>query len=430
MALAFISQGCSREREQDPDQSGCRSRGQSPSVKKLRPRRDKPSEEEGSNSARASPTPGASRWESRRQQEDQKPSSSRQSGASQTSTASSQGGSGSGGTSDKIGAFQGVGAAGNKGRSQEEGPGVGLEKDSSLLRHAFVVRPLVLPPPPEQVTMVTGKPHPLERGVWMKVFRYLTPAELSRCLQVCQTWNRWCIHPSLWASINLPRTFIKQMHLLGTVLRQPRTLNLASAHLSQKQLGWLIPRLPQVKSLTLASQPWATVCALCSPSTPLLRSLVLSWATGIRPACFQELIEPPVGVRPGLTPNLSRLHQLRHLDLSGTEIGDSSLALVSAHLGLLESLDLRACMKVTDAGMEALVTQGRPILMSLLSLNLCRCWGLTDKCLVSLTALQRMRHLDISRIPHITRSALYHFSQQYTWRPLSMTSPAVFTVAE
>ncbi|XP_076434796.1 lysine-specific demethylase 2B-like [Babylonia areolata] len=425
-------EGCSREREHDPELSGRRSRGQSPSVKKLRPRREKAAEEEGGNSARASPTPGPSRWDSRRHHDDQKPGSSRQSSGGQTGVTSQGGGAGSrGGTPDKAGVtFQGVGGTGSKGRGQEEGSSSGVEKDSGVMRHAFVVRPLALPPPPEQVMTTSGKPHCLERGLWMKVFRYLPPADLSRCLQVCKTWNRWAIHPSLWTWVSLARTHLKQAHLMGVVLRQPRSLNLASAHLSHKQLAWLVPRLPHLRSLTLASQPWATVCALCSPSTPLLRSLVLSWATGIRPDRFQELIEPPLGVRPGLTPSLSRLHQLRHLDLSGTEVGDSSLGLVSAHLGLLETLDLRACMKLTDAGLQALVTQGRPLLMSLLSLNLCRCWGLTDRCLTSLMALQRMRHLDVSRIPTISRPALYHFSQHYSWRPLQMASLAVFTVAE
>lgn len=292
------------------------------------------------------------------------------------------------------------------------------------------MRPLALPPPPEHVLTSSGKPHRLERGLWMKVFAHLSPADLSRCLQVCKAWNRWCIHPSLWTTLNLSRTHIKQAHLCGAVLRQPRCLDLASAHISQRQLAWLLARLPQLKSLTLASQPWATICALCSPCTPLLRSLVLSWATGIQPACFQELVEPPVGVRPGLTPSLSRLHQLRHLDLSGTEVGDASLGLISTHMGLLESLDLRACMRVTDAGAEALVSQGKPLLMSLLSLNLCRCLGLTDKCFGSLTCLQRLRRLDMSRIPHITRGACYRFIQQYTWRPLHMASPTIFTAVD
>lgn len=323
--------------------------------------------------------------------------------------------------------FHGAGAPGGKARGQDES---GAEREPSAAKQTFVVRPLALPPPPEQVSTSSGKPHRLERPLWMKAFAYLSPAELSRCLRVCKAWNRWCIQPTLWPSVNLARTHVRQAHLLGTVLRQPRHLNLASAHASQRQLAWLVARLPQLRSLTLASQPWATICALCSPCTPLLRSLVLSWATGVQPACFQELVEPPSGVRPGLAPSLSRLHQLRHLDLSGTEVGDPSLALISAHMGLLESLDLRACMRVTDGGMEALVSQGRPLPMSLLALNLCRCLGLTDRCFGSLARLQRLRRLDISRVPHITRSACCRFVQHYTWRPLAMTSPTVFAAVD
>jgi F-box/leucine-rich repeat protein 10/11 len=267
----------------------------------------------------------------------------------------------------------------------------------------------------------------------MKIFAFLPPADLSRCLAVCRTFNRWAIHPTLWPTISLARTHVRGQHLCGVVLRQPRSLNLASALVSHKQLAWLLARLPQLKSLTLASQPWATVCAMCSPCTPLLRSLVLSWATGLHSLCFKELIEPPVAVRPGLsTPYLSRLHQLRHLDLSGTEVGDEGLALISAHLAFLESLDVRACMRLTDTGLDALAMPGRNLLLSLQSLNLCRCVAVTDRCFTALCALQRLRHLDVSRIPGVTRQACCRFAQVYTWRTLHTTalSPAVFTAVE
>nr|KAG5691894.1 hypothetical protein BaRGS_033340 [Batillaria attramentaria] len=323
----------------------------------------------------------------------------------------------------------GLGSAVKPGGQDTSTVGI-TERDPYTIRETFVVRPPDLPPPPEQVMLNTGRPHRLERGLWMHVFSFLRPSDLAHCLQVCKAWNRWAIHHSLWPSINLARTNIKQTHLCGSVLRQPRSLDLTNAAISYKQLAWLVARLPQLKELSLSGQPWATISALCSPNTPLLRSLTVSWATGIQPACFEELIEPPVGVKPGLTPSLSRLHQLRYLDLSGTEINDSSLELISAHLPLLEVLNLTCCMRITDAGLEALACQGRPLLLSLQALCLVRCLGLTDKCLPPLANLQRLRSLNLSKIPHISRTACSRFLQQYSYRQLSMTVPGIFSVVD
>ena len=111
--------------------------------------------------------------------------------------------------------------------------------------------------------------------------------------------------------------------------------------------------------------------------------------------------------------------------MSGTEIGDASLGVVSQHLGLLEELDLRACVRVTDAGLEMLVTPGRPLLLSLCQVNLCRCLAVTDAGLPHLAALQRLKRLDVTRIPGVTREGCSRFLQGYTWRPLTTASPGV-----
>lgn len=436
----MLFQGSSRDHEISVPDSGRTSRDHSPSLKKLRPR-PKTGDAESpvardAESPVASPMPEHGKWEGRRHLDDPKPGSSRQSGSggqghsSSVSQTQSRAGSSRSGTPDKMRQSGATNSPANKPRGQEGSTESGVCKEMREGKESFVVRPAAIPPPPEQMLLVTGKPHRLERKLWMRIFGYLPQPDLSRCLQVCKSWNRWCIHPSLWRLIKLMRLHIKQVHLCGVVLRQPQCLNLAHAVVSRKQLAWLVARLPQLKDLNLSGLPWAAVCALCSPSTPLLRTLVLSWATGLHQNCFQELIEPPIGVRPGLSPILSRLHQLRHLDLSGTEISDASLGLISMHLAFLEALHLTCCMHITDTGLENLACFGRPLLQSLQVLILCRCMGLTDKCFVPLVNLQQLHTLNLSKIPHITRGACSRFMQQYSYRQLKMFVHGMFSALD
>ncbi|XP_025092678.1 lysine-specific demethylase 2A-like isoform X3 [Pomacea canaliculata] len=440
-------EGVDRSQDAGDTTSGRASRDHSPSLKKLRSRQK--GNEEWESGSTISPSPGHSRWDEARLTEDSKAGSSRHAGAGTGGAAGgagSSGGGGSGGmssqargsngssragTPDKMGQFAGsFTGSGSKSRGQDCNTESATGKDLRGVKEIFVVRPAALSSPPEHVLLATGKAHRLERQHWMKVFTHLAPSDLSHCLQVCKAWNRWCIHPTLWRSIDLSRTQIKQQHLCGIVLRQSSKLNLSNASISRKQLAWLVARLPQLKELNLSGQPWAAVSALCSPSTPLLRKLVLSWTTGLLQPCFQELVEPPVGVKPGISPNLSRLHQLRHLDLGGTEISDASLGLISDHLGLLEVLNLTCCMRITDMGLEALACKGRPLVLSLKDVCLCRCLGLTDKCFLSLMALQRLHSLDVSKIPHLSRTACGHFLHQYSYRKLQYSGSGVFMAVE
>ena len=297
----------------------------------------------------------------------------------------------------------------------------------------YVVRPIPPPPPQEHVVMESGRYHCLDRSVWMKVFSNLSLIDLSHCLRVCKAWNRWTIHPSFWRRVDLSGAAVKHTHLRWVVLRQPKAIDMSRCFVSQRQLLWLLARLPHLKSLTLSSHPWATICALCSHSTPNLRALVLSWAVGLRSECFRELLEQPCSgpiLRPGMDTHLPRLRLLHHLDLTGTEVDDSCLELISVHLVFLQSLELSACMRLTDTGVGSLTTPGRPLVRSLSALSLYRCLSLTDKCLEVLVSLQNLRRLDLSRIPGITVSAYRWFQDHYTWRCLQMTTQAIFTYPE
>ena len=59
------------------------------------------------------------------------------------------------------------------------------------------------------------------------------------------------------------------------VRRQPESLELSWTDLDAKQLLWLLQRLPRLKSLRLAGLSQATVEALATTATPLLRRLDL-----------------------------------------------------------------------------------------------------------------------------------------------------------
>lgn len=135
--------------------------------------------------------------------------------------------------------------------------------------------------------------------------------------------NRGC-DKRLWTHISLSRCqSISPQALSGIIKRQPVTLDLSWAKISKKQLTWLINRLPGahtqlktdsdmfdfigqdpssltffslfvgLKDLVLSGCNWTSVSALSSPSCPLLRSLDLRWADGVKDAQIRELLSPP-----------------------------------------------------------------------------------------------------------------------------------------
>lgn len=279
----------------------------------------------------------------------------------------------------------------------------------------YVVRPPPPPHIPEHVYTNDNLPHPLPRLLWTHVFRYLSQADKTRLSAVCRTFDCWVLDPSLWYELDLSRTSLKQTHLRGIMLRQPRSLKLASAVISQAQLSWLIARLPGLRHLDLSKLSWASICALCSADCPLLHSLHLSWATGIRDLCLRELASPPANLKPGQK-NISRLCRLERLSLTGTDINDQSLETLATHLPKLMALDLTCCMRVTDRGIRALVQLGSPCLLR--EIRLVKCVQLTERCLDSLAACRDLTFLALTDIPAISQEACIRFSRNYKHRTL------------
>ncbi|XP_010155500.1 PREDICTED: lysine-specific demethylase 2A-like, partial [Eurypyga helias] len=134
----------------------------------------------------------------------------------------------------------------------------------------------------------------MQREVWMSVFRYLTRRELCECMRVCKTWYKWCCDKRLWTKIDLSRCkSITPQALSGIIKRQPVSLDLSWTNISKKQLTWLVNRLPGLKDLILAVCSWSAVGALSTSSCPLLRTLDLRWAVGIKDPQIRDLLTPP-----------------------------------------------------------------------------------------------------------------------------------------
>ncbi|KAM9470773.1 lysine-specific demethylase 2A isoform 1-T1 [Clarias gariepinus] len=241
------------------------------------------------------------------------------------------------------------------------------------------------------------------RLVWVSVFRYLTRTELCVCMAVCKSWYKWGCDKRLWTHISLSRCqSISPQALSGIIKRQPVTLDLSRAKISKKQLTWLINRLPGLKDLVLSGCNWTSVSALSSPSCPLLRSLDLRWADGVKDAQIRELLSPPG------SNNRSQLRNMQCLRLCGLEVTEATLRLIIRHMPQLTRLELSHC-PLTDNALNLLTAVGSSTRNTLTHLNLAGCSRLTDHCLVYLQRLSCVSVLDLRSCKGISRQACEKF---------------------
>uniref|UniRef100_A0A8C4NI86 [histone H3]-dimethyl-L-lysine(36) demethylase n=1 Tax=Dicentrarchus labrax TaxID=13489 RepID=A0A8C4NI86_DICLA len=240
-----------------------------------------------------------------------------------------------------------------------------------------------------------------EREVWVSVFRYLSRADLCvcMCVLVCR-----CLDKRLWSRIDLSikRTVTPQA-LTGIIKRQPVTLDLSWTNISKKQLNWLVGRLPGLKDLMLAGCSWSSISALCSSSCPLLRSLDLRYADGVKDSQIRDLVTPPG------CDNRSQLRTMQCLRLAGLDISDSTLRLVIRHMPHLTKLDLSHCNSLTDHSINLLTAVGSSTRNTLTELNLTGCSKLTDTCLKYLRRLSCISLLDLRSCKGVTRKGCEDF---------------------
>ncbi|XP_077388659.1 lysine-specific demethylase 2A [Festucalex cinctus] len=243
-----------------------------------------------------------------------------------------------------------------------------------------------------------------EREVWVSVFRYLSRADLCVCMAVCKNWYKWCLDKRLWAQIDLSvkRTITPQA-LTGIIKRQPASLDLSWTNISKKQLSWLVGRLPGLKDLMLAGCSWMSISALCSSACPLLRTLDVRYADGVKDAQIRDLVTPPG------CDNRSQLRTVQCLRLAGLDISDSTLRLVIRHMPHLTKLDLSHCNSLTDHSINLLTAVGSSTRNTLTELNLGGSSKLTDTCLKYLRRLSCISLLDLRGCKGVSRKACESF---------------------
>uniref|UniRef100_A0AAR2JQM2 [histone H3]-dimethyl-L-lysine(36) demethylase n=1 Tax=Pygocentrus nattereri TaxID=42514 RepID=A0AAR2JQM2_PYGNA len=242
-----------------------------------------------------------------------------------------------------------------------------------------------------------------ERLVWVSVFRYLTRTELCVCMAVCKNWYKWGCDKRLWTRISLSRCqSISPQALSGIIKRQPVTLDLSWANISKKQLTWLVNRLPGLKDLVLSGCSWVSISALSSPSCPLLRSLDLRWADGVKDAQIRELLSPPG------SNNRSQLRNMQCLRLCGLDVTEATLRLIIRHMPQLTRLELSHC-PLTDNALNLLTAVGSSTRNTLTHLNLGGCSRLTDHCLPYLQRLSCLSVLDLRGCKGVSRQACENF---------------------
>ncbi|XP_013862046.1 lysine-specific demethylase 2A [Austrofundulus limnaeus] len=250
----------------------------------------------------------------------------------------------------------------------------------------------------------TGSNPSCEREVWVSVFRYLSRADLCVCMAVCKNWYKWCLDKRLWARIDLSikRTVTPQA-LTGIIKRQPVTLDLSWTNISKKQLNWLVGRLPGLKDLMLSGCSWSSISALSSTGCPLLRSLDLRYADGVKDSQIRDLVTPAG------CDNRSPLRNMQCLRLAGLDISDSTLRLVIRHMPHLTKLDLSHCNSLTDHSVNLLTAVGSSTRNTLTEFNLGGCSKLTDTCLKYLRRLSCISLLDLRGCKGVSRKACEAF---------------------
>ncbi|XP_054826546.1 lysine-specific demethylase 2A isoform X1 [Eublepharis macularius] len=248
----------------------------------------------------------------------------------------------------------------------------------------------------------------MQKEVWMSVFRYLSRKELCECMRVCKTWYKWCGDRRLWTKIDLSRyKSITPLALGGIIRRQPVSLDLSWTNISRKQLTWLIVRLPSLKDLILAGCSWSAVSALSTSTCPLLRTLDLRWAVGIKDPQIRDLLTPPSD-KPSQD-NRSKLRNMIDFRLAGLDITDATLRLIIRHMPLLSRLDLSHCNHLTDQSTNLLTAVGSSTRNSLTEINMAGCNKLTDQSLLYLRRISNVTLIDLRGCKQITRKACEHF---------------------
>jgi len=201
---------------------------------------------------------------------------------------------------------------------------------------------------------------------------------------VCKAWAN-CLPPSS-TTVDLRGSSINS-HSLATVARlQPDSFYLGETGVTKQQLTWLLPKLPNIRVLSLSSLDFSmSVSALSGPCCPSLSVLDLRQVSGLTDPAVNLLLHSRDGKRSGLA-------NLRSLNVSGTEVSDVSLRYIAQSLPSLSCLTMARCSKLTDAGLVQLGDSSLPVSVSLTTLDMRECPGVTD--LAPLSSCQPLKYIN------------------------------------
>ena len=175
----------------------------------------------------------------------------------------------------------------------------------------------------------------------------------------------------------------------------------------------LVRALSRLVSLNLSG------CNVIPPdlgSLTQLRHLNLSFGllpnTGLPPTCLTQLDLAGTDVDDDDLQWVSRLQELRCLNLGDCDaITDTGLALVG-QLSQLQYLNVSLCSGITDDGLSGLIG-----LEQLQCLDLGQCDQLTDRALPAVHKIKHLKHLDLTACTQITPRALLALQK----RPLEVS---------
>lgn len=219
----------------------------------------------------------------------------------------------------------------------------------------------------------------MERGVMLNIFKKLDTIDLSQCVVVCKTWTKIIQDPSLWNKVKLSQRKLNS-HLLSLIVqRQPLDLCLDWSVVSKQQLTWLLPRIPQTRSLSLVGLDFNnSVIALNTVNCPMLTTLDLSYVSNFNDAALYKLLSSPKDSRPGLLDKKSRMKMLKVLRVAGTEVTDVGMRYITQFLNSLQVLDISSCWKISDAGLAQLAMAESKTMETLQELDASSCKSITN----------------------------------------------------
>lgn len=251
----------------------------------------------------------------------------------------------------------------------------------------------------------------LDATCMLAVFRHLPPEALVNCSMVCKHWSTLSVDPRLWKRMNCSHHKLSAGLLTAIVRRQPEHLILDWTTLAKRQLAWVIGRIPALKNLSIQGTPISAVLGLHTCLCPPLQTLDLSFVRGLNDSAVRDILSPPKDSRPGLSDSKSRLRNLKHLKLAGTDISDVALRYITQGAPSLIHLDLSSCQRVTDAGVAQIGTCASAI-KHLVELDLSSCKLVTESCLEYLVKCMALTWLDLRHVPLVSTQAVIKFASE------------------